>query len=69
MFAFDQFGPLSIRLSHGACWARTTPDRMPATYHRYHGTRYFHGCYDLANDRLWGVLHEDKSGRHTLEAL
>ena len=39
------------------------------TYHRYHGTRYFHGCYDLANDRLWGVLHEHKGGRHTLEAL
>ena len=70
VFAFDQFGPLSIRLSHGACWARTKhPDRLPATYHRYHGTRYFHGCYDLANDRLWGVLHEDKSGRHTLQAL
>lgn len=70
VFAFDQFGPLSIRPCHGACWARTKhPDRLPATYHRYHGTRYFHGCYDLANDRLWGVLHEHKGGRHTLEAL
>ena len=70
VFAFDQFGPLSIRPCHGACWARTKhPDRLPATYHRYHGTRYFHGCYDLADDRLWGVLHEHKGGRHTLEAL
>jgi hypothetical protein len=67
VFAFDQFGPLSIRPCHGACWARKKhPDRLPATYHRYHGTRYFHGCYDLANDRLWGVLHEHKGGRHTL---
>ena len=70
VFAFDQFGPLSIRPCHGTCWARTKhPDRLPATYHRYHGTRYFHGCYDLANDRLWGVLHEHKGGRHTLQAL
>ena len=31
-FAFDQFGPLSIRPCHGACWAaRTHPDRLPAT--------------------------------------
>ena len=30
VFAFDQFGPLSIRPCHGACWARTKhPDRLP----------------------------------------
>jgi hypothetical protein len=45
-FAFDQFGPLSIRPCHGTCWAaRTHPDRLAATYHRTHGIRYFHGCY------------------------
>ena len=34
VFAFDQFGPLSIRPCHGTCWARTKhPDRLPATYH------------------------------------
>ena len=44
VFAFDQFGPLSIRPCHGTCWATTKhPDRLPATYHRYHGVRYFHG--------------------------
>jgi transposase len=70
VFAFDQFGPLSIRPCHGTCWARTKhPDRLPATYHRYHGVRYFHGCYDLARDQLWGVLHEHKGGAHTLAAL
>ena len=37
-----------IRPCHGTCWARTKhPDRLPATYHRNHGVRYFHGCYDL----------------------
>jgi hypothetical protein len=45
-FAFDQFGPLSIRPCHGSAWARESkPVRLPATYHRTHGIRYFHGCY------------------------
>ncbi|WP_369794522.1 helix-turn-helix domain-containing protein [Kutzneria sp. 744] len=44
-FAFDQFGPLSIRPCHGTCWAaRCHPDRLRATYQRTHGIRYFHGC-------------------------
>ena len=47
-FAFDQFGPLSIRPCHGTCWAlRKHPVRLRATYHRTHGIRYFHGCYGL----------------------
>jgi hypothetical protein len=70
VFAFDQFGPLSIRPCHGTCWAAGKhPDRLRATYHRRHGIRYFHGCYDLSQDRLWGVLHEHKGGIHTLAAL
>jgi transposase len=69
-FAFDQFGPLSIRPCHGTCWAVSKhPERLPATYHRTHGIRYFHGCYSLSEDRLWGVLHEHKGGRYTLAAL
>jgi len=70
VFAFDQFGPLSIRPCHGTCWAsKKHPDRLRATYKRTHGIRYFHGCYDLARDQLWGVLHEHKGGKHTLAAL
>jgi transposase len=69
VFAFDQFG-LSIRPCHGTCWAASKhPDRLRATYHRTHGVRYFHGCYDISQDRLWGVLHEHKGGGHTLAAL
>jgi transposase len=53
-FAFDQFGPLSIRPCHGSSWAgKKKPDRLPATYHRTHGIRYFHGCYSLGDDHLW----------------
>ena len=54
-FAFDQFGPLSIRPAHGTCGPGRQPDRLPATYHRTHGIRYFHGCYSLVDDQLWGV--------------
>jgi hypothetical protein len=69
-FAFDQFGPLSIRPCHGSAWARKKkPLRLPATYHRTHGVRYFHGCYRLADDQLWGVMREHKGADHTLAAL
>jgi hypothetical protein len=34
-FAFDQFGPLSIRPCHGSARSpRSKPERLPATYHR-----------------------------------
>jgi Integrase core domain. len=69
-FAFDQFGPLSIRPCHGSAWAPgSRPVRLPATYHRRHGIRYLHGCYGLGDDRLWGVLRRRKGGDHTLAAL
>jgi len=69
-FAFDQFGPLSIRPCHGSSWARRTkPSRLPATYHRTHGIRYFHGCYSLGDDQLWGITRRRKGGDHTLAAL
>ncbi|GAA2915071.1 hypothetical protein Acy02nite_91580 [Actinoplanes cyaneus] len=65
-FAFDQFGPLSIRPHHGRGWApRSHPDRLPATYHRTHGIRYFHGCYSLgdANARHPDVLAAQRRER------
>jgi transposase len=69
-FAFDQFGPLSIRPCHGSSWApESTPVRLPATYHRTHGIRYFHGCYSLGDDQLWGVTRHRKGGDHSLSAL
>jgi transposase len=69
-FAFDQFGPLSIRPAHGSAWARQKkPARLPATYRRTHGIRYFHGCYCLGDDQLWGATRRRKGGDHTLAAL
>ena len=69
-FASDQFGPLSIRPCHGACWARRKHSvRLRATYHRTHGIRYFHGCYCVGDDQLRGVTREHKGAVHTLAAL
>nr|WP_280855069.1 MULTISPECIES: IS630 family transposase [unclassified Streptomyces] len=70
VFAFDEFGPLGIRPTAGSGWApRKRPARVPATYHRTHGVRYFHGCYSIGDDRLWGVNHRRKGAANTLAAL
>ena len=70
VFAFDEFGPLAIRPTAGSGWARQGhPDRLPATYHRTHGVRYFHGCYSVGDDRLWGVNRRRKGAGNTLAAL
>jgi hypothetical protein len=56
VFAFDECGPLGIRPIAGSGWAeQRRPDRLSATYHRTHEVRYFHGCYSVGDDRLWGV--------------
>nr|UTS84100.1 transposase [Streptomyces sp.] len=33
---------------------------MSATHHRIKGARYFHGCYSVGNNRLWGVNRRRK---------
>jgi transposase len=69
-FAFDEFGPLGIRPTGGSCWAEQgRPERLPATYHRTHGVTYFHGCYSIGDDTLWGVNHRRKGAANTLAAL
>jgi hypothetical protein len=30
---------------------------------------YFHGCYSLGDDQLWGVIRSRKGGDHSLTAL
>jgi transposase len=70
VFAFDEFGPLGTRPTAGSGWAkRKHPDRVPATYHRTHGVRYFHGCNSGGDDRLWGVNRRKKGAVNTLAAL
>ncbi len=66
----DEFGPLGIRPTAGLCWAKQgKPDRLPATHHRTHGVRYFHGCYSVGDDTLWGVNRRRKGTDHSLAVL
>ncbi|MEU9059622.1 IS630 family transposase [Streptomyces sp. NPDC048430] len=70
VFAFDEFGPLGIRPTGGSGWAPAGhPERNPATYHRTHGVRYYHGCYSVGDDTLWGVNRHKKGAANTLAAL
>jgi DDE superfamily endonuclease len=70
VFAFDEFGPLGIRPTAGSGWALAGhPERHPANYHRTHGVRYFHGCYSISDDTLWGVNRRKKGAANTLAAL
>ena len=69
-FAFDEFGPLSIRPRGGSAWAPASrPQRQPANYNKTHGVRQFHGCYSVGDDTLWGVVRRQKSAANTLAAL
>ena len=43
--------------------------RLPANYHKTHGTRQFYACYWLGEDRLWGIVYKAKSARNALAAL
>jgi transposase len=70
VFAFDEFGPLTIRPQAGSGWRpKTHPDRLPANYHKLHGVRQFHGCYCVGDDTMWGVVRQQKSAVNTLAAL
>lgn len=70
VFAFDEFGPLTIRPHPGASWTtKGHPDRLPANYHKLHGVRQLHACYSIGDDTLWGVVRARKSGVNTLAAL
>jgi transposase len=69
-FAFDEFGPLTIRPHLGAAWTREGhPDRLPANYHKLAGVRQFHGCYSVGDDTMWGIVRARKSAANTLTAL
>lgn len=45
------------------------PERHPATCHRTHGVRYFHGCCSIGDDTLWGVNRLKKGAANALAAL
>lgn len=69
-FAFDEFGPLTVKPVGGACWApKGHPQRLRANYHKPHGSRQLFACYSIGEDRLWGRTEKVKGWRPTLRAL
>jgi len=69
-FAFDEFGPLTIKPVAGSAWApRGRPQRLRANYHKPHGSRQLFACYSVGQDRLWGCLEPAKGWKPTLRAL
>jgi transposase len=69
-FAFDEFGPLTIKPVAGSTWSPATkPERLRANYHKPHGSRQLFACYSVGDDHLWGRIEPAKGWRPTLRAL
>ena len=69
-FAFDEFGPLTIKPVGGAAWSpKGRPERLRANYHKPHGSRQFYAWYAIGADRLDGNLEPVKGAVPTLRAL
>ena len=69
-FAFDEFGPLTIRPVGGSAWAPAgKPQRLRANYHKPHGSRQLFACYSIGGDHLWGTIETVKGWKPTLRAL
>ena len=69
-FAFDEFGPLTIKPVAGTTWAqRKRPVRLRANYRKPHGSRQLFACYSIGQDRLWGRNEPAKGAAATLRAL
>jgi transposase len=69
-FAFDEFGPLTIKPVGGSTWAaRSRPLRLRANYTKPHGSRQFYACYSIGEDRLWGTIERAKGSAPTLRAI
>ena len=68
VFAFDEFGPLAVRPTGGACWApRSRPQRLRANYNKL-GVRQFR-LLQRRRRRAVGRRAARKSAANTLAAL
>ena len=69
-FAFDEFGPLTIKPVGGAAWApRGKPQRLRANYHKPHGSRQLYAWYAIGADQLGGTIEAHKGWAPTLRAI
>ncbi|MBM3709840.1 MAG: IS630 family transposase [Actinobacteria bacterium] len=70
VICFDEFGPLEIRPYAGSCWAPVKkPQRLAATYTRYHGVRHLLAGYDLIQDKLFGIIRRKKRSKEFISFL
>ena len=66
VISFDQMGPVSLRPTAGAGWARKgRPERQRADYNR-RATRYVFGAFDVHADRLRVRLRPRRRGSDNL---
>ena len=69
-FAFDEFGPLTIKPVGGSAWSpEGKPERLRANYHKPHGSRQFYAWYAIGVDHLAGNLEPCKGSAPTLRAI
>jgi transposase len=69
-FAFDEFGPLTIKPVGGSAWSpEGKPERLRANYHKPHGSRQFYAWFSIGADQLAGNLEPCKGSAPTLRAL
>ena len=62
VLSLDEIGPISLRPQGGSGWyAKTSPDRIPATYHRHKGIRYEYLCLNVYHQQL-SVRQEERKG-------
>ena len=61
VLACDEMGPLSLTPKGGKAWGPAKgPYRVPATYKKHEGIRYFFGVFNTKKKRIWGQLRKKK---------
>lgn len=66
----DEFGPIEVRPEKGSNWAKEKhPDRIPADYTRFNGTKHLLSAYDLSKDRLYAHMKKHKTNVEFLAFL
>ena len=70
VLSVDEMGPFSLKPYGGKGWfEKTDPDRIPANYHKYKGTRFEYICLDVYHQILAVKQYENKGGVPWLDFL
>lgn len=66
----DEMGPFSLKPYGGKGWfEKKDPDRIPANYHKYNGTRLEYICLDVYHQNLTAKQYLNKGGVPWLDFL